>query len=459
METKSFFTFLYVKQAVTNNMLSKRNNYDMIEQTLKGRSIMKVTGIIAEYNPFHMGHLHQINYIKKELDSDYIIIAMSGDFVQRGTPALFPKHLRAEMALRCGADLVLELPVQFSAASAEFFAEGGVSLLDGLGVIDRLCFGSEEGSTKGMLLAADILNQEPKEYQTFLQKYLKKGMSFPAARSLALKDHLSLLSKETPQLLPEGLLSSPNNILGIEYCRALLKRSSPIKPVTLKRKGGAYHDTAMQQDQAPSASAIRTYLKEQLSFYNNELSPLPLLESAVPAAALKLFMKAVSENEFLTEDDMDLVLHYVLLKSSYHDLLACTDVSPELARRILNQRNHYRSFSRFAELLKTKELTHTRIQRALLHILLEITENPRELPYGRVLGFRKEASPLLKSIKSNSSIPLLTKMADAENLLSPEGQAILNKNTEASNIYESLLCHKTKKPFCHEYQKPPVILP
>ena len=116
METKSFFAFLYVKQAVTNNMLSKRNNYDMIEQTLKGRSIMKVTGIIAEYNPFHMGHLHQINYIKKELGSDYIIIAMSGDFVQRGTPALFPKHLRAEMALRCGADLVLELPVQFSAA-------------------------------------------------------------------------------------------------------------------------------------------------------------------------------------------------------------------------------------------------------------------------------------------------------------------------------------------------------
>ena len=170
-------------------------------------------------------------------------------------------------------------------------------------------------------------------------------------------------------------------------------------------------------------------------------------------------MKAVSKNEFLTEDDMDLVLHYALLKSDYKSLCACADVSPELARRILNQRNHYCSFSQFAELLKTKELTYTRIQRALLHILLNITESPRTLPYGRILGFRKEAGPLLKEIKTNSAFPVLTKMADAENLLSPEGQAILNRNTEASNIYESLLCNKTKKPFCHEYQKPPVILP
>lgn len=440
----------------------------MIEQTLKGRIIMNVTGIIAEYNPFHRGHLHQIHYIKKELGSDYIVIAMSGDFVQRGTPALFSKHLRAEMALRCGADLVLELPVQSASASAEFFAQGGVSLLDSLGVVDRLCFGSEEGSTRGMLLAAEILNQEPEDYQTFLQKYLKEGMSFPAARSSALKHYLALFSGKAPLSLPEGLLSSPNNILGIEYCRALLKRRSSIKPVTLPRKGGAYHDTVLHRDRAPSASAIRACLKEQLSFSHNGTSPSGLyegqsplapLESAIPAPAWKLFMEAVSGNQFLTEDDLDLVLHYVLLKSSCHDLLACADVSPELARRILNQRNQYCSFTQFAELLKTKELTHTRIQRALLHILLEITESPRELPYGRVLGFRKEASPLLKSIKANSSIPLLTKLAGADRLLPPEGQAILNQNTEASNIYESLLCHKTKKPFCHEYQKSPVILP
>lgn len=428
---------------------------------------MKVTGIIAEYNPFHMGHLYQINHVKEKLDSDYVIIAMSGDFVQRGAPALFPKHMRTEMALRCGADLVLELPVQFSTASAEFFAEGGVSLLEGLGVVDQLCFGSEDGSTKGMLLAAEILNQEPKEYQAFLQKYLKEGISFPAARNKALKEYLGLFPEKEQHTLSEGLLSSPNNILGIEYCRALLKHRSSIKPVTLKRKGSGYHDTSIYQDQAPSASAIRAYLKEQISVCKEASHSLPLeglsrlfpAGIGIPSPGQELFMRAVSKNEFLTEDDMDLVLHYALLKSDCKSLCACADVSPELARRILNQRNHYCSFSQFAELLKTKELTYTRIQRALLHILLNITESPRTLPYGRILGFRKEAGPLLKEIKTNSAFPVLTKMADAENLLSPEGQGILNKNTEASNIYESLLCNKTKKPFCHEYQKPPVILP
>lgn len=428
---------------------------------------MKVTGIIAEYNPFHIGHLYQINYVKEKLDSDYVVIAMSGDYVQRGTPALFPKHLRAEMALRCGADLVLELPVQFSTASAEFFAEGGVSLLDGLGVVDQLCFGSEEGNTDGMLLAAEILNHEPREYQIFLQEYLKKGSSFPAARSKALKEYLGLFPQKTQHSLSEELLSSPNNILGIEYCRALLKHRSSIQPVTLKRKGSGYHDTAMYQDQAPSASAIRAYLKERIAVYKEaspsllfeELFPLVSAGAGIPFPTQELFMKAVSQNAFLTEDDLDLVLHYALLRSDYKSLCACADLSPELARRILNQRNHYCSFSQFAEFLKTKELTYTRIQRALLHILLNITESPRVVPYGRVLGFRKEAGPLLKKIKANSAFPVLTKMAGAENLLSPEGQALLNKNTEASNIYESLLCRKTKKPFCHEYQKPIVILP
>ena len=122
---------------------------------------MNVTGIIAEYNPFHLGHLHQITYVREKLNSDYIIVAMSGDFVQRGTPALLSKYTRAEAALLCGADLVLELPVQVSSASAEFFAGGAVSLLNGLGVVDQLCFGSEEGTVEGMQLAARILNEEP----------------------------------------------------------------------------------------------------------------------------------------------------------------------------------------------------------------------------------------------------------------------------------------------------------
>ena len=358
---------------------------------------MKVTGIIAEYNPFHMGHLYQINHVKEKLDSDYVIIAMSGDFVQRGAPALFPKHMRTEMALRCGADLVLELPVQFSTASAEFFAEGGISLLEGLGVVDQLCFGSEDGSTKGMLLAAEILNQEPKEYQAFLQKYLKEGSTLSRCKKQGPEGISWTFSRKRTAYAFRRASFFTKQILGIEYCRALLKHRSSIKPVTLKRKGSGYHDTAMYQDQAPSASAIRAYLKEQISFYKepSHSQPLEGLSCLFPAGigtpspARELFMKAVSKNEFLTEDDMDLVLHYALLKSDYKSLCACADVSPELARRILNQRNHYCSFSQFAELLKTKELTYTRIQRALLHILLNITESPEHFLMGGSWVFEK----------------------------------------------------------------------
>ena len=227
---------------------------------------MNVTGIIAEYNPFHMGHLHQIKYIKEKLQSDYIVIAMSGDFVQRGAPGLLPKHIRAEMALRCGADLVLELPVQFSSASAEFFAHGGVSLLNGLGIVDQICFGSEEGDTEGMLLAAKILNQEPAEYQELLQAYLKKGMSFPAARSKALNGYLSLLPGSTQQTVSPELLSSPNNILGIEYCRAILSLNSHIKPVTLKRKGSGYHENTLSGDNSPPHLPSAAFSRKQKTF-------------------------------------------------------------------------------------------------------------------------------------------------------------------------------------------------
>ncbi len=147
---------------------------------------MKTAGIIAEYNPFHTGHEYQINYIKEKLRTDYIVIAMSGDFVQRGTPALFSKYVRAEMALQSGADLVLELPVSISSASAELFARGGVQLLDGLGVTDILCFGSECGDTDALMELAKILAEEPEAFQDALRRNLKDGMTFPKARSMAL---------------------------------------------------------------------------------------------------------------------------------------------------------------------------------------------------------------------------------------------------------------------------------
>ena len=178
----------------------------------------------------------------------------------------------------------------------------------------------------------------------------------------------------------------------------------------------------------------------------------------LPEPAFALLQQAFLHGEYVTEDDLDLLLHYRLLSSSAEELASCADLSPQLADRIRNQLNYYQGFAQFAELLKTKELTRTRIQRALLHLLLNIKETPREAGYCRILGFRKDSALLLSKMKKNSSLPLLTKTADAKKLLSSEDLKLLDTNTEASNIYESILCHKTGRAFRHEYQKQIVIL-
>lgn len=417
---------------------------------------MKTAGIIAEYNPFHLGHQYQINYVKEISGADYVIIAMSGDFVQRGAPALLSKHRRAEMALRCGADLVLELPVSVSCSSAEFFAMGGVSLLHGLGIVNMLCFGSEEGELPLFLETAELLLSEPAEYQTALQAALREGNSFPLARNQAL---LSCFCQSHPELSGSSLtafLSSPNNILGIEYCKALLRLNSLIRPVTLKRKGTDYHEIHLTRALPPSASGIRNYLEQVCEPVAEEIHDA--LSDFLPQAALELLTESCISRSCMTEKDLDLLLHYCLLSETAESLARYLDVTPDLARRILNRRNGYEGFRQFVQLLKTRELTQTRIQRALLHILLRIRTVPGQVPYARVLGFRNSASPLLKAIKKEGKIPLLTKPSDAQKILDAQALSLLEETTYASNIYESLLCHKTGRKFVHEYEKPILLL-
>ena len=435
---------------------------------------MKVTGIIAEYNPFHKGHKYQIDYCKKELNSDYVIVAMSGDYVQRGTPALLPKHVRAEMALRCGADLVLEMPVSVSTASAEAFAMGGVSMLDGLHIVDSLCFGSEYGEVSALMELAEILVKEPEEYRRLLKESLSNGLSFPSARCQALTEYFrnprnftgddfdGVLTPLLNQIIQ--ILNSPNNILGIEYCKALLRLKSSIKPVTLKRQGMGYHETLAEADGSDrfsctdgsifaSASAIRKLLKATLT-----PETISRIVSQVPDEISLLLASSLQRNEFLTEDVLDPLLAYCILKENTDSLCSYLDVSRNLAERIINRSNELKGFLQAASLLKTKELTQTRIQRALLHIILGIREVPATIPYARVLGFRKESSALLKEIKDSSSIPLITKLADAGSLLDETGHKLLAETTFASNLYEKLLCQKSGRKFVHEYQKQLIIL-
>ena len=436
--------------------------------------IMKVTGIIAEYNPFHKGHKYQIDYCKKKLNSDYVIVAMSGDYVQRGTPALLPKHVRAEMALRCGADLVLEMPVSVSTASAEAFAMGGVSMLDGLHIVDSLCFGSEYGEVSALMELAEILVEEPEEYRQLLKEFLSNGLSFPSARCQALTEYFKnphnftgddfdgVLTPLLNQIVQ--ILNSPNNILGIEYCKALLRLKSNIKPVTLKRQGMGYHETLAETDGSDrfsctdgntfaSASAIRELLKATLT-----PETISRIASQVPDEISLLLASSLQRNGFLTEDALDPLLSYCILKENADSFCSYLDVSRDLAERIMNRSNELNGFLQAASFLKTKELTQSRIQRALLHIILGIREVPATVPYARVLGFRRESSTLLKEIKDSSSIPLITKLANANSLLDESGRSLLYETVFSSNLYEKLLCRKNGRNFVHEYQKQLVIL-
>ncbi|MDO4273205.1 MAG: nucleotidyltransferase [Eubacteriales bacterium] len=417
---------------------------------------MKTAGIIAEYNPFHAGHLYQLEYTREKLGADMVIVAMSGDYVQRGTPALLPKHVRAEMALRCGADLVLELPVAAATASAEFFAGCGVELLDSLGVVDFLCFGSEAGEIKNLQMLAEILNREPEEYRQVLKENLKNGLSYPTARSRALEKYIHRYNPsgrhtglhdaatEIPQIL-----SSPNNILGIEYCKALLKQNSSIVPVTLKRRGYGYHDTGISSGQFASASAIRHLIRTGDS--------TDVFSAQIPAPALALLEKSIKSNSCILEQDFDLLLQYRLLSETPKSLCRYLDISQSLAQRIINQRSQFQGFRQFSALLKTKEITQTRIQRALLHILLNIESAPQKIPYARVLGFRRDSGALLKTIKQKSSIPLVTKLSDAHNFLDKYAMSLLEETAYASNVYQTVLSRKTGIPFVHEYEQRIVI--
>ncbi len=403
---------------------------------------MKTAGIIAEYNPFHAGHKYQIDYLKEKKGADYVISVMSGDYVQRGAPALLPKHIRTRMALDAGADLVLELPAALSTASAEAFAGGGTALLDGIGVTDMLCFGSEDGRLSVFMEVSRILAEEPEAFRTEMHKGLKNGLSFPAARQRALSEYLRESGSSISGTSIEYFLSRPNNILGLEYCKALMRMNSSIKPVTIKRIGAGYHDTEITDEVFPSASGIRNAVR------NGELPPdlNPHLTDSV------------SRGAFVLEEDFDLLLQYCLLTETLESLKQYADVSEDLARRIMNCRNRYTGFLPFALLLKTRELTLTRIQRALLHIVLHIREIPDHAPYARVLGFRESASPLLREIKKRSRLPLITKPADAPSRISGNALDLFEETARASNIYEGILCHKTRKPFLHEYEKPVIIL-
>ena len=396
---------------------------------------MKIVAIIAEYNPFHNGHQYHIEKALEVTGSDAAIIVMSGDFVQRGAPAIMPKHLRTHMALNGGASLVLELPLPYATGSAEYFAYGAISLLDKLGCVDSICFGSECGDITKLQELAKIIADEPTEYKSYLSEYLKKGFSFPLARQTALHDYLK--SDEFNQIL-----SSPNNILGIEYLKSLYRLGSRIKPYTIKRITSNYHDQELQETYS-SASAIRNELQK---------CTLENLDTQLNKANITLLKEAFDRKCPIYPNDFSLLLKYKLMQETKDSLVSYADVSEDLANRILNSLDHYQNFENFCELLKTKELTYARISRALLHILLSIkNESYKEISYARVLGFQKKHADIFSTLKQKSTIPLVTKLADCTLLEE------LKLDIQASDLYESVVTDKFHTTFQSEFTKQIVI--
>lgn len=406
-----------------------------------------ITGIIAEYNPFHNGHAYQIEQARLLTGCDFLVVVMSGDYVQRGAPAVFDKYTRTRMALACGADLVLELPVACSCASAEFFASGAVSLLDGLGCVDFLCFGSESGDLQSLMEPARILAKESPVFQEALRRGLSLGLSFPAARKEAFRACAS----------NPDILDLPNNILGIEYLKALLQRESSIKPVTIKREGQGYHDTLLDSGFA-SASGIRRFLKQEEA----PLSALPALKESLPDPVMEVLKDALAHTLPVWEEDFSMLLRYELLRQSASDLTRYADISPDLGRRLKNCADKFSSFSEFVALVKTKDVTYTRITRALFHILLNLTgedtRNSVAMPYARILGFRKDHSRILGLLKENSRIPIIPKAADYKTYLTPDLQPLFEKDLFAANLYETIAAAKQKRAFLHDLKRSPVIL-
>ncbi len=427
---------------------------------------MKITGIIAEYNPFHNGHLYQIQKIRKETDTDYIIVVLSGDFVQRGEPAIIDKYARTKMALSCGADLVVELPALWACSSAETFAAAGVALLDLTGCVDTLCFGAEDANLSLLSQLADVLVEEPASYKKALSDSLKAGKSFPAARMQAL---LSYFLKNAA-LLPEGLpkkeasasdtlstlLASPNNILAVEYLKALKTRASSIRPYLIRRSGAGYHDDNIHAPNA-SATAIRQVLHS-----GSNLSGT--LSAAMPHAAADILEDYLSASCTVTADDFSAILNYLLLLYPAKQLCRFADCNASIANRLKKNLTSFSSYTQFASLNKSRDITYTRMSRIFSHILLQITDDDyciaKELgyvPYIRPLGFRKESAPLLSEIKKSSAVPLLGKPANAGKELNDRALQIFEKDVFAAELYEQVKGKKSGNTHQSEYSRPIVV--
>ena len=379
---------------------------------------MKIAGIIAEYNPFHSGHLFHIEKTKERADA--VVCVMSGAFTQRGLPALTDKWSRARMAAECGADLVLELPYPFSAAPAEIFAFGGVSLLHRLGCVDFLSFGSESGDIEGLKKAAAVLDEKEADISKHIKENAGEGKSFAAAVAKYTKDYAELLSE-------------PNNLLGIKYINALRKLGSKIEPFTVKRDGD--YNSKEFDGKFASAAAIRQAIKE---------GKTENIKKYMPQKAYDIFKNEINSGNVYDIAKLD-SLFTGILRTERKNLKSFAYIAEGLENRFVSAAEKNFTVEDILSAVKTKRYTHTRLSRAALSILLGTEAGTVSLhaqkgaAYAKVLAANKTGLKILGSVKE--IFPIISRGADYKKL-DRFGAEQFELEMKAQNI--AALCCKNK---------------
>lgn len=392
---------------------------------------MNVTGIITEYNPFHLGHLHHLKECKKNTNCNGVICVMSGNFVQRGMPAIMDKWERAKIAVKNGVDLVVELPLIFSIFSAETFAYGAVALLEKTKIVNNLYFGSEHGNVLDLNKIASVIIKEPIEYKNTLKKELAKGVPYHYARLTSLKNYFNDINLEE-------IISSSNNILGIEYLKALIRLNSPIKPYTLKRIGSNYND-----ENITSLYASATSIRKTLSF-----NDFDKIKEVLPKESYEEIINLKNTDyKFVYPEDIFPFLKYKILTEG-ENLSKLSQLKEGLDNKIKKEILNSNNLNEFILNIKSKRYTYTAISRALVSFFIGMENfslddiKNSSIEYIRPLAFNERGSKILKEIKNKESVKIITKLPkNIENsmlsldLLGTKAYSILNKNISPMEDY------------------------
>lgn len=373
---------------------------------------MKICACVAEYNPLHLGHLKHIDYIKSTLGAEKLIVIMSGNFTQRGEPAVLNKFKRARHAILAGADLVVELPTVFATANAEIFAKGAIKIIDSLNVVDSICFGVESGEKQSYIELANAMNNESKEFKRALKEQLDSGVSLAKAKFLALKS----LGCE----YDESLIGSPNNILGLEYVKALKKLKSNIEIFPMLRDGD--HNNLSLKKGITSASSIRECLKSG-TIKKAKKNLLPFV------------FKDLKDYPFL----FDKLIMSNVIRTSAEEMSNISDCTEGLENRIKALAKDSISLDALIDKVSTKRYTKTRIRRILTACLLGISKNfidecLSNPLYAKVLAVNSESMDLISLLSKNSSVPILTRKSDLSNL-KRTAESCFNLDVLANDLY------------------------